>query len=100
MIMKFYKSSLFNRKECKINIMQIEEKFFNTTRESIGLEPIIKRVEQTNTNHKIKNCGLKLRECQKLLELSDDQIRNAIKINILKSVTISDTLYICIQSAL
>jgi hypothetical protein len=80
--------------------MYLEEKFFTTTRESIGLEPIVKRVDQSNTNHKIKNCGLKLRECQKLLELNDEQVRNAIKLNILKSVTISDTLFICIQSAL
>jgi hypothetical protein len=79
--------------------MYIEEKFFTITRESIGLEPIVKRVDHTNSNHKIKNCGLRIRECQKFLELTDEQVRNGIKINILKSVTISETLYICIQSA-
>ncbi len=80
--------------------MYTEEQYFTVTRESIGLEPLVKRVEQNNSIHKIKNCGLRLKECQKFLELADYQVKNAVRVNILKSVVISDTLYICIQSAL
>lgn len=77
-----------------------ENNNFNISRESIGLEPFIKKVDQTNANHKIKNNSFKIKESQKFLELREDQIRNGIKMGLLKSVVISDVLYICINSVL
>lgn len=73
---------------------------FNISRESIGLEPFIKKVDPINSNHKIKNNSFKIKECQKFLDLKEDQIKNAIKIGLLKAATISDVLYISIDSAL
>lgn len=90
---------MFVLKPCKINSM-CTNNFFNTSRDSIGLEPFIKKVEPTNANHKIKNNSFKIKECQRFLNLSEDQVKNAVKVDILKAVTVSDTLYICINSAM
>lgn len=76
------------------------DKHFNISRESLGFEPFVKKVDPTNSNHKIKNNSFKIKESQKYLELREDQIKNAIKVGILTAVTISDVLYICINSVL
>lgn len=90
---------MFGFKACKITIMCVNN-IFNISRESVGLEPFIKKVDPTNSNHQIKNSSLKIKECQKYLEMCEEQIKNAIKIGVLKSVTVSEVLYICINSIL
>ncbi|MBC7474117.1 MAG: hypothetical protein H7263_07470 [Candidatus Sericytochromatia bacterium] len=80
--------------------MCTEEIFFTIFRESLGFEPFIKKADPSNKNHKIKNTSFRIKECQKFLELREDQVKNAINIDLLKTETISGVLYICIYSAL
>lgn len=80
--------------------MSETETYFTTARESLGYEPFIKRVNPDNSFHRIKNCSFKIKECQKFLELREEQVKNAIKIELLHSQIIDDTYYICIKSIL
>ncbi len=74
--------------------------YFNISRESLGLEPFVKKVDLNNANHTIKNNSLKIKECQQYMKLREDQVKNAIKIGVLKAVTVSGVLYICLNSIL
>jgi len=77
-----------------------ESKDFTITRESLGFKLLVSKPNLNNLNHTIKNCSLRLRECQKFLDLTIPQIENAIKIDILKAVSIMDIIYISVDSIL
>ncbi|MFN8576787.1 MAG: hypothetical protein U0354_08005 [Candidatus Sericytochromatia bacterium] len=75
-------------------------KSFKTSRESVGLEPFNPILDNNKFINSIKNNSFKIKECQSFLNLTEEQVRNAIKLNILKSENIGNVLYICIDSVL
>jgi hypothetical protein len=77
-----------------------EEKSFNISRKILGLEFFDKPFNSNEHIYEIKNCSLNLDECKKYLSFSEQQIKNAIEMNILISLQFGNEHYFCIRSVL
>ncbi|MFN4149503.1 MAG: hypothetical protein ACK4IX_01035 [Candidatus Sericytochromatia bacterium] len=77
-----------------------EENSFNISRLTLGLE-LFDKANNTNDHiYEIKNCSLNLEECKKYLNFSEQQIKNAIEMNLLISVQFANQNFFCIRSVL
>lgn len=77
-----------------------QEKSFTISRQSIGLEPFIKSENNNNHIYEIKNCSFTLEEAKKYLNFSEEQIKNAVSLEILITAKLDNKYFFCIKSVL